>query len=78
MNQLVSELTKQHISNKEDISAPIRESFGSLQAPVYELRETVDSFLDTAETRAGENSEMLVAAEKSLKSLQMQNTALLA
>lgn len=44
MSQLVTELTKQRASIKEDISALIQESMALLQASVNALTETLASF----------------------------------
>lgn len=58
MDQLISGLTKQCISIREDISVLIQESFGPLQSSVNALRETVDGFqsrLAATESVVGEN-----------------------
>ncbi|GAA6102347.1 uncharacterized protein LOC113648637 [Tachysurus ichikawai] len=80
MDQLISELTKQRISIREDVSDLIRESIGPLQSSVNALRETVDGFqsrLAATESLAGENFQKLAVAENTIKTLQAQNISLL-
>lgn len=80
MAQLISELSKQRISIREDISVLIQESIAPLQSSVNALRETVDGFqsrLAATESLAGENFEKLITAENTIKTLQTQNTSLL-
>ncbi|RXN37569.1 LINE-1 type transposase domain-containing 1 [Labeo rohita] len=77
---LISELTKQRISIRDDISALIQESIGPLQSSVNALRESVEGFqscLTATETLAGENFEKVSAAENAIKTLQTQNASLL-
>ncbi|RXN10941.1 LINE-1 type transposase domain-containing 1 [Labeo rohita] len=77
---LISELTKQRISIRDDISALIQESIGPLQSSMNALRESVEGFqsrLTATETLAGENFEKVSAAEKAIKTLQTQNASLL-
>ncbi len=79
MDRLVSELTKQRNSIREDICGLIQECIGPLQSSIDALRETVDDFqgrLVSMET-LGENFEKLIAAEKVIKNLQTQNSSLL-
>ncbi|RXN14940.1 LINE-1 type transposase domain-containing 1 [Labeo rohita] len=80
MDLLISELTKQRISIRDDISALIQESIGPLQSSVNALRESVEGFqsrLTATETLAGENFEKVSAAENAIKTLQTQNASLL-
>ncbi len=80
MDRLVSELTKQRNSIREDICGLIQECIGPLQSSIDAFRETVDDFqgrLVSMETRVGENFENLIAAEKVIKNLQTQNSSLL-
>lgn len=80
MDQLVSELTKQRNSIREDICGLIQEFIGPLQSSINALRETVDEFqgrLVSMESRVGENFEKLIAAEKVISTLQTQNSSLL-
>ncbi len=80
MDQLVSELTKQRNSIREDICGLIQECIGPLQSSIYALREMVDDFqgrLVSMENRVGENFEKLIAVEKVIKNLQTQNSSLL-
>ena len=80
MSQLVTELTKQRASIKEDISALIQESMVPLQASVNALTETLASFqsrLCATETLAGDNFAVLAAAETTIKTLKEQNATLL-
>ncbi len=80
MDRLVSELTKQRNSIKEDICGLIQEFIGPLQSSIDAIRDTVDDFqgrLVSMETRVGENFENLIAAEKVIKNLQTQNLSLL-
>ncbi len=67
MNQLVTELTKQRASIKEDISVLIQESMVLLQISVNALTETLASFqsrLCATETLASDNFSALSAAKK--------------
>ncbi len=80
MDRLVSELTKQRNSIREDICGLIQECIGPLQSSIDAFPETVDDFqgrLVSMETRVGENFENLIAAEKVIKNLQTQNSSLL-
>ncbi len=80
MNQLVTELTKQRASIKEDISVLIQESMVPLQTSVNALTETLASFqsrLCTTETLASDNFSALSAAEKMIKTLKEQNATLM-
>ena len=79
MNQLVSELAKQRVSLREDMSALIQESVKPLQTSVDALRETVNHFngrLAAAESLAGDNFERITCTEKTVKLLQAQNKSL--
>lgn len=80
MSQLVTELTRQRASIKEDISALIQESMGPLQTSVNALTETLASFqsrLCATETLAGDNFSALSEAEKTIKILKEQNAMLM-
>lgn len=80
MSQLVTELTRQRASIKEDISALIQESMGPLQTSVNALTETLASFqsrLCATETLAGDNFSALSEVEKTIKILKEQNAMLM-
>ncbi len=80
MSQLVTELTKQRASIKEDISVLIQESMVPLQTSVNALTETLASFqsrLCATETLASDNFSALSADEKTIKTLKEQNATLL-
>lgn len=80
MNQLVTELTKQRASIKEDISVLIQESMVPLQTSVNALTETLASFqsrLCATGTLASDNFSALSAAEKTIKTLKEQNATLM-
>lgn len=67
MDQLVSELTKQRNSIREDICGLIQEFIGPLQSSINALRETVDEFqgrLVSMESRVGENFVKLIRGRK--------------
>lgn len=80
MSQLVTELTKQRASIKEDISALIQESLVPLQTSVNALTETLASFqsrLCATESLASDNFSALSAAEKTIQTLKEQNVTLM-
>lgn len=80
MSQLVTELTKQQASIKEDISTLIEDLIVPLQVSVNTLTETVMGFqscLCATESLAGDNFSTLAAADSMIKTLQAQNATLL-
>jgi len=79
MSQLVSELEKQRVSLRKDMSVLIQESVKPLQTSVDALRETVNHFngrLAAAESLAGNNFDRITSTENTVKILQAQKKSL--
>lgn len=80
LSMLTTELEKQRVYLKEDMSALIKSSLAPIQLSIESFQETVDAFgkrLTTVETTAGENFEALVKAEADIAALKTTNEALL-